>query len=162
ERGAGASKNAAHAARGDRARTAPADSAGLSERQYCAGRCATRGAGEPAIASRAPMDSAPVGLNKEAAVSTITYDEVNLMLQLYELRREAKLRQARSWYLDHFHLDSPDEMMEKYKAGSDEYNYIRMVLSYWEMVASIVNRGLINDELFFESNGEMWVVWDRI
>jgi hypothetical protein len=52
--------------------------------------------------------------------------------------------------------------MEKYKAGSDEYNYIRMVLSYWEMVASIVNRGLINDELFFESNGEMWVVWDRI
>ena len=95
-------------------------------------------------------------------MSTITYDEVNLMLRLYELRREQKLRQARSWYLDHFHLDSPDEMMEKYKAGSDEYSYIRMVLSYWEMVASIVNRGLINDELFFESNGEMWVVWDRI
>src|SRR5260221_12855776 len=37
-----------------------------------------------------------------------------------------------------------------------------MVISYWEMVASIVNRGLINDELFFESNGEIWVVWDRI
>ena len=95
-------------------------------------------------------------------MATISYDEVNLMLRLYDLRREPKLRQARSWYLDYFHLDSPDEMMEKYKAGSDEYNYIRMVLSYWEMVASIVNRGLINDELFFESNGEMWVVWDRI
>src|SRR5260370_35844966 len=37
-----------------------------------------------------------------------------------------------------------------------------MVLRYWDMVASIVNRGLINDELFFESNGEIWVVWDRI
>jgi hypothetical protein len=95
-------------------------------------------------------------------MATVTYDEVNLMLRLYDLRREQKLRLARSWYLDHFHLDSPDEMMEKYKAGSDEYNYIRMVLSYWEMVASIINRGLINDELFFESNGEMWVVWDRI
>jgi len=95
-------------------------------------------------------------------MATITYDEVNLMLRLYELRREQKLRQARSWYLDHFHLDSADDMMEKYKTGSEEYNYIRMVLSYWEMVASIVNRGLINDELFFESNGEMWVVWDRI
>ena len=95
-------------------------------------------------------------------MAAITYDEVNLMLRLYELRREQKIRLARSWYLDHFHLDSPDEMMEKYKAGSDEYNYIRMVLSYWEMVASIVNRGMINDELFFESNGEMWVVWDRI
>ena len=53
-------------------------------------------------------------------------------------------------------------MMEKYAPGSDEYNNIRMVLSYWDMVASIVNRGLINDELFFESNGEIWVVWDRI
>jgi len=47
-------------------------------------------------------------------MAAITYDEVNLMLRLYELRREQKLRQARSWYLDHFHLDSPDEMMEKY------------------------------------------------
>src|SRR5260370_7831256 len=37
-----------------------------------------------------------------------------------------------------------------------------MVLSYWDMVAGIVNRGLINDELFFDSNGEIWVVWDRI
>lgn len=95
-------------------------------------------------------------------MATVTYDEVNLMLRLYDLRREQRLRQARSWYLDYFHPSSPDEMMENYKAGSDEYNSIRMVLSYWDMVASIVNRGLINDELFFESNGEMWVVWDRI
>jgi len=95
-------------------------------------------------------------------MATVTYEEVNLMLRLYDLRREQRLRQARSWYLDHFHPGSPDEMMENYKAGSDEYNNIRMVLSYWDMVASIVNRGLINDELFFESNGEMWVVWDRI
>jgi len=95
-------------------------------------------------------------------MSTITYDEVNLMLSLYDMRSESRLRQARSWFLDHFHPLSPDEMMEKYAPGSDEYNNIRMVLSYWDMVASIVNRGLINDELFFESNGEIWVVWDRI
>jgi hypothetical protein len=95
-------------------------------------------------------------------MSAITYDEVNLMLRLYDMRREVRLRQARSWFLDHFHPVSPDEMIEKYAPGSDEYNNIRMVISYWEMVASIVNRGLINDELFFESNGEIWVVWDRI
>ena len=83
-------------------------------------------------------------------MSAISYDEVNLMLRLYDMRREARLRQARSWFLDHFHPVSPDEMMEKYAPGSDEYNNIRMVLSYWDMVASIVNRGLI------------WVVWDRI
>src|SRR5246127_5446582 len=95
-------------------------------------------------------------------MSTITYDEVNLMLRLYDMRREARLRQARSWFLDHFHPMSPDEMTEKYAPGTDEYNNIRMVISYWDMVASIVNRVLINDELFFESNGEIWVVWDRI
>jgi hypothetical protein len=95
-------------------------------------------------------------------MSAISYDEVNLMLRFYDMRREARLRQARSWFLDHFHPVSPDEMMEKYAPGTDEYNNIRMVLSYWDMVASIVNRGLINDELFFESNGEIWVVWDRI
>src|SRR6201998_3367374 len=95
-------------------------------------------------------------------MSTPTYDEVNLMLRLYDMRREARLRQARSWFLDHFHPMSPDEMTEKYAPGTDEYNNIRMVISYWDMVARIVNRGLINDELFFESNGEIWVVWDRI
>jgi len=37
-----------------------------------------------------------------------------------------------------------------------------MVISYWDMVAGIVNRGMINDELFFDSHGEIWVVWDRM
>src|SRR5262249_10344940 len=96
------------------------------------------------------------------AMSQITYDEVNLMLRLYDLRRESRLRQARAWFTDNFHPTSPEEMMEKYPQGSEENTYIRMVISYWEMVASIVNRGLINDELFFESNGEIWVVWDRM
>jgi hypothetical protein len=92
----------------------------------------------------------------------ITYDEVNLMLKLYELRREARLREARSWFVEHFHPTSPEDMIQKYPQGGEENTFIRMVLSYWDMVASIVNRGLINDELFFESNGEIWVVWDRM
>jgi len=95
-------------------------------------------------------------------MSNITYEEVNLMLRLYDMRRETRLRQARNWFVDHFHPASVDELTQKYPAGTDEYTNIRMVISYWEMVASIVNRGLINDELFFESNGEIWVVWDRI
>jgi len=95
-------------------------------------------------------------------MSQITYEEVNLMLRLYDLRREPRLRQARSWFVEHFHPQSPEEMMKSHPQGSDEYTYIRMVISYWDMVASIVNRGMINDELFFDSNGEIWVVWDRI
>jgi hypothetical protein len=91
-----------------------------------------------------------------------TYDEVNLMLRLYDLRREPQLRQARAWFVEHFHPASPEDMMEKYPQGGQENTYIRMVISYWDMVASIVNRGLINDEIFFENNGEIWVVWDRM
>jgi len=95
-------------------------------------------------------------------MAQVTYEEVNLMLRLYDMRREPRLREARAWFVEHFHPESPDEMMQKYPQGSDENTNIRMVVSYWEMVASIVNRGLINDELFFESNGEIWVVWDRM
>jgi hypothetical protein len=95
-------------------------------------------------------------------MSQVSYEAVNLMLRLYDMRREPRLRQARGWFLEHFHPGSPEEMMEKYPQGSEENTFIRMVISYWDMVASIVNRGLINDELFFESNGEIWVVWDRM
>ncbi len=92
----------------------------------------------------------------------VSYEEVNLMLRLYDLRREPRLRQARNWYVENFHPGSAEEMMHKYPQGSEENTFLRMVLSYWDMVAGIVNRGLIDDELFFESNGEIWVVWDRI
>jgi hypothetical protein len=92
----------------------------------------------------------------------VSYEEVNLMLRLYDMRRESRLRQARAWFVEHFHPVSPEEMMQKYPQGGEENTYIRMVISYWDMVAGIVNRGLIDDELFFESNGEIWVVWDRM
>ena len=95
-------------------------------------------------------------------MSQVSYKEVNLLLRLYDMRREPQIRKARAWFTEHFHPESPDEMMQKYPQGSEENTYIRMVISYWEMVGSIVNRGLINDELFFESNGEIWVVWDRM
>src|SRR5258708_10116495 len=78
------------------------------------------------------------------------------------MRWEGRLRQARAWFVENFHPTCAEDMMEKYPKGSEENTYIRMVISYWDMVASIVNRGLINDELFFESNGEIWVVWDRM
>ena len=90
------------------------------------------------------------------------HEQVNLMLRLYELRREPRLREARAWFVDHCYVTSPEEMMKKYPPGSVENTNIRMTVSYWDMVASIVNRGLIDEDLFFENNGEIWVVWDRI
>jgi len=95
-------------------------------------------------------------------MSEVTHEQVNLMLKLYEMRREARLREAREWFTRNFHVNSLEEVMQKFPIGSTENTNMRMVISYWDMCAGIVNRGLINDELYFESNGEAWVVWDRI
>ena len=92
----------------------------------------------------------------------VTHEQVNLMLRLYDLRREPRLRQARSWYVEHFNASTPEEMMQKYPRGTEEITNLRMVVSYWEMAAGLVNRGLIDDELFFENNGEAWVVWEKM
>jgi hypothetical protein len=95
-------------------------------------------------------------------MANATHDQANLMLRLYEIRREEKLRKARDWYVSQYTpAASPEEFMAKYPPGSEENAYIRMVTSYWEMCASIVNRGLIDDELFFENNGEIWIVWEK-
>lgn len=95
-------------------------------------------------------------------MAEVTHEQVNLMLRLYDTRREPRLREARDWYMSSFRPATVEEMQEQCPPGSKENASMRMVISYWEMVASIVNRGLINDELFFESNGEIWVVWDRM
>jgi hypothetical protein len=92
----------------------------------------------------------------------VNFEQANLMLRLYEMRRESRLRLARSWFVDKFSAADPQELMQKYPPGSDENASIRMVTSYWEMCAGLVNRGLIDDELFFENNGEAWVVWEKV
>ena len=91
-----------------------------------------------------------------------TYEQVDLMLKLYELRREPRLREARTWFVENYSVSSPEEMLKKYPPGSTENINIRMTVSYWDMVASIVSRGLIDEEMFFENTGEIWLVWDRI
>jgi hypothetical protein len=91
-----------------------------------------------------------------------THEQVNLMLHLYELRREEKLREAREWVSVNFHPKSPEEAMRLTPPGSKENAYMRMVMGYWEMVASIANRGLVDEELFFENSGEQWGVWEAV
>jgi len=86
----------------------------------------------------------------------VTSEQVNLMLRLYEERREPRLREAREWFSANFHVKNEEDVMRVCPPGSKENAYMRMVLSYWEMVASIVNRGLIEEDLFFENSGEQW------
>lgn len=92
----------------------------------------------------------------------LDHHDAELLLHLYEARREEKLRQAREWFFQEFQADSLEDAMKRYPFGSQENAFFRMLLSYWEMAASILNHGLINDELFFENNGEMYGVWAKI
>jgi hypothetical protein len=91
-----------------------------------------------------------------------TYDDANLILRLYELRRDETLRKARSWFVGKFSATSAEEMMQKYPFGSQENTNIRMVLGYWEMVCSFVTAGVLNQELLFQSTGELLQVWEKV
>jgi len=95
-------------------------------------------------------------------MGTATHEQVNLMLKLYELRREPKLREARDWFGASFHVKTAEDVMRLCPPGSKENAYMRMVVGYWEMVASIVNRRLIDEDLFFENSGEQWMVWEQV
>jgi hypothetical protein len=88
-----------------------------------------------------------------------TYDDVNLVLRLYELRREQKLRAAREWFGANFKASNLDELATLCPMGSEESAYFRMVISYWEMVSSFITSGVLNQELFFQSGGELIFVW---
>lgn len=90
------------------------------------------------------------------------HHDAELMLRLYDLRREARLRQAREWFIGQFRADSVEDYFARYPMGTQENASIRMVISYWDMAASIVNRGLIKEDFFFENNLEFWIVWAKI
>jgi hypothetical protein len=90
------------------------------------------------------------------------HHDAELLLRLYDLRREEKLRRARSWFVGEFQAATLEEDQRKYPPQSEEAALIRMTLSYWDMAASIVNHGLIQEQFFFENNGELSIVWDKI
>jgi len=95
-------------------------------------------------------------------MSQPTYDDAELILKLYDLRREERLRVARAWFVGNFSARSASEVMEKYPPGSDNNAYYRMVSTYWDMAASFVVRGIVHEELFFESSGELLIVWEKM
>jgi hypothetical protein len=95
-------------------------------------------------------------------MAKVTHDHADLLLRLYEMRREPKMREARDWYFSKFHPATLEDIQKQAPMGSPESAYMRMVISYWNMAASIVNRGLIDEAFFFENTGEQWFVFERI
>ena len=95
-------------------------------------------------------------------MSEVNVEQVNLLLKLYDMRREPKLREAREWFARNFHPQTIEDVMKICPPGSEGNAFMRQLLSYWEMVASIANRGVIDEDLFFETTGEFFFVWERI
>src|SRR5450759_2548984 len=88
-----------------------------------------------------------------------TYEDAQLVLKLYELRREEKLRAARDWFGGKFFPQTAEDVIA---LTGTENAYYRMVTTYWEMAASFVARGVLNADLFLDSGGEMIFVWTKL
>ena len=95
-------------------------------------------------------------------ISRPTYDDANLILRLYEMRRDDRMREARAWFTAHFRPKKWEELATLVAPGSAENASYRMVISYWDMVASFVVSGVLNKELFFQSGRELMVVFERM
>jgi hypothetical protein len=91
-----------------------------------------------------------------------TYDDVNLVLKLYDMRREERLRAGRAWFLANFKVKTLEELQKLCPVGSDASASYRMVTTYWEMVGSFVTCGVLHPELFYQSGRELLFCYERI
>jgi hypothetical protein len=96
------------------------------------------------------------------AIPPPTFDDATLILRLYELRREEKLRAARDWYRTRFVPQSFEEVKSIAQGGGDENTSYRMVTTYWDMACSFVACGVLHPELFIQSGGESRMIWSRV
>jgi hypothetical protein len=95
-------------------------------------------------------------------MSQATYHDAELVLRLYDLRREAVMRQARDFF-GNFMPSSFEELMGVMgNFGSKENAYLRQVLSYWEMAAALVVHGTLNADLAQDTLGEMNFVYAKV
>ena len=86
--------------------------------------------------------------------------EAELILKLYELRREDTMRKARDWFFREF---NPESKADVDKAMFSEHSgHLRMVMSYWDMAAALVNHGAISVELFTDTNGEHLSTFSKV
>src|SRR6266540_1928322 len=85
--------------------------------------------------------------------------DADLILKLYDLRREATMREARNWFFT-FNPTSVQDVIDVL-LGEHSGHY-RMVVSYWDMAAAMVNNGAIDEQLFNETNGEHLFVYSKI
>ena len=94
--------------------------------------------------------------------ATATYEDAHLILKLYDLRREEKLREARDWFFREFSPTKIEDVLEVLTPGHPHNTHFRMVVSYWDLAASLSARGPLDANLLLESGGELIGVWAMI
>jgi hypothetical protein len=87
------------------------------------------------------------------------YKDADLILKLYDLRREKTMRDARNWFFT-FNPEGPEDFLEV--LTSDKSGLYRMVISYWDMACSLVNNGAIDADMFNDANGEHIFVYAKM
>ena len=91
-----------------------------------------------------------------------TNEQAQLHLQVYDLRREARLRQARDWFQQNYNADTVEEAMRIAAPGTEHGTFFGMVIGYWEQACALLNYGLLHDDLFFETSGEFFGVYEQV
>jgi hypothetical protein len=91
-----------------------------------------------------------------------THEQAQLQLQLFEQRREARLRQAREWFQKNYWVDSFEDAIKIAAPGTEAGTNVMMVAGYWEQACAMLNYGLLHEDLFFETTGEFFMTWGRM
>ena len=91
-----------------------------------------------------------------------THEQAQLHLQIYDMRREARMRQGREWFFKNYFVESFDDAAKIAGPGTEQGALAMMVMSYWEQACAFLNYGLLHEDLFFETNGEFYGVWERL
>jgi hypothetical protein len=91
---------------------------------------------------------------------TTKYESADLLLKLYDLRREPVMRKARAWFREQFTPGSAEEVLTVYR-GKTSASY-RMVTTYWNMAAALVLHGAIDEQMFADVNGEHLMVYSKL
>jgi hypothetical protein len=91
-----------------------------------------------------------------------TYAQAKLHLQVYDLRREARLRQARDWFQQNYIVETLDDANRIAPPGTEASKFVGMVIGYWEQACALLNHGLLHEDLFFETSGEFFGVWELL
>ena len=88
------------------------------------------------------------------------FESAQLNLTLFDMRREPELRKARHWFITEFFPDTTDEFFAA--MVSEKNAWIRMVIGYWDMAASMVTHNAIDAEMFLAAHGEIFGAFCKV